>query len=1327
MKKLVSLIVLFLFISNSANAFFETDIKKLTMQSGLAENTVSAIEKDNEGFIWFGTDNGLSRYDGKRIHNYFIDNARTNISVLVNGANNFLWTVTNGLLFCFDRSSEKFIQPKTEIQLQAIEKLLIFNDSTLWLVASNKIYQFTINYEGRQPVLIHKGTYDVVNGESRKFISLCISEEGNAITSTYKGELVQIDPIAETASIIDTVSELAGINIHDLYYDNNKVWISTWTKGVFIFDLENKKSIQYSYNADSSKSISHTDVYGITKIDNNRFVAVSWNGYTVFTPEKADGMSYRTKIYNNAASHIHRNLETHMLTPYYDSSGILWIGTFGGGVFASDLKKQFYKQYYQDRHNEICAIAHNDENEVFLGTFHKGLMRSTSKLSPSSEIDFKRVNIPELTENILAMKQNKNDLWIGGEKPVLICYNTITNSYKTYLPNANKRILYGSIRSILVTDDNTIWIGADNLVRFDVHKKEFIQYELPFSYIRAMQQDKTGMLWIASAQGLVKLDPETGQHQMEYENKQNIPARIAKTLIISSDNKVYTGYDNGLSIFSIEADSITNYYSTHNGLNNNYIGAIVEDSNKQIWTGSNSGISRYDKNQNIFYHYYVSSSNRSAMLYNNMLYWGNNINLTYFNPNNLKFNNTSKDKVIITKLEVNNQEVAVGEKINNQVVLSESIFLQDTIVLENVNNSFSISFSNLRYDDIQKYKYRLIPHNENWLVAEEGQDISYSFLEKGEYLFEVKSILDHGDESALTQIYINILPKWYETVWFRLLTLLTTILLIVLILKKLQKINLRKTQERALKEELLIASIENEREKKINEERSIFFTNVSHELRTPLTLIKGPLETIINRDDIPSDINRELNRIYTNALSLSNIVDRLLYLQKSEAGFVKLQVRETDIVNLISQVMASFNQLAEQRHLSFTMHSFASNLNMWIDGEKIESVLKNLISNAFKYTQAEGSVVVSIDKKEIDNSTYCTISISDTGMGIDEKLHSRIFDSFVVGANPPIFSTQIGIGLRIVKNIIDLHHGQIALESQVNKGTTFTILLPVGNAFYDTQEITNDNTTNRQSVNKHTTTLPTTNVENHATNKSKILIIEDNDEIRQYLVDIFSLHFHTIVATNGTEGIEKALSELPDIILTDIMMPDTTGYEVTKELKSKEQTAHIPILALTAKTLDSDIIEGLNIGVDDYIKKPFNPQILRIKVQNLIQTRQQLKRLYTKSLLFKEEMVDSDGDAFMQRIINVIELNISNSEFSVQELAQGLNMSQSTLYRRIKEHSNLSAKDIIRNIRIAKAAVLIMKKEFQIQEVANSVGYNDLSSFRKHFINQFGVNPSDFN
>lgn len=745
-----------------------------------------------------------------------------------------------------------------------------------------------------------------------------------------------------------------------------------------------------------------------------------------------------------------------------------------------------------------------------------------------------------------------------------------------------------------------------------------------------------------------------------------------------------------------------------------------------------------------FYNYYISGSNRSVFFGKDFLFWGNHSMLTYFRPSDLRFNYPKeKGRVIFTDLEVNHTPVQIGQKVNGQVVLPQSLLYTSELHLTHENRSFSLLFTNLLYlTKLQKYLFRLYPYQEEWIMADEGEKISYDRLPAGTYTFQVKTIFQDQSEGDVSTLKVVIAPHWSETLWFRLLVAVGLISIVLIYLHRVRLKQKRIQYELRLEHELFTVNMERNKEVELRKEREAFFTMAAHELRTPLTLILSPLRELLSKITPAHPFYSRLSVMFKYAEGLHTLTDRLLYIQKAEAGMVKLRLSAVDVLSLMRDVAEGFQPLAAERRITYAWVQGAEHVTIWADREKLSSVIQNLISNAFKYTPEGGKISLSVERREFDQKPFCCISVTDTGKGIDAGLLQHIFEPFVTGDADPAVSTRMGVGLKIVKHIVEMHHGRVNVESEPGKGTSFAVYLPEGKSHFEEDDCMWDETPDADDKEKGRESisdlmlLPEAEETSQKTEEERtaarqtVLIIEDNTDMRRYLRDLMKKHYRVLEAENGEEGVKVAVEQVPDLVLSDVMMPVMDGFTCCAELRKRKETAHIPILLLTAKAEDKDSVEASYRGADDYVRKPFNPEVLLAKVAHLLDMRRRLKQIYTRTLLHASsvstEKSEGTESEFMQQVLSCIEGNACNPEFNVKVLAGELHMSQATLYRKLKQHTDLSAVELIRHIRMTQAAFLLMETSLPVTEVAERVGFNDLPTFRKHFTDMFGVSPSKY-
>lgn len=1331
------------------HAFFEKDLHLLTMKNGLSDNTIQAICKDRNGFIWLSTRDALNRYDGKQVKVFLFDNTGANLSDLKEISDGLLCFESRGYLHAFDLRGERFVPIRTEDgkEIQAIATAPV-NDSILWMMNNHELMLAQKTNRPQNDTITFRilKRFEPGKQEGSLLAKLSLSPDKRylCIADTY-GRIIRAD-----TERMDGFQPVNGtgfgrpIQINHLLYDEDgNIWMTTLTHGLVRHNTRTGRTTRMTYhNKYTANQLSHTDAFEVVRLEKNRYLAATWNGYTLISLNKNNPDEMTGQVFNNTTSYVFRDIETRMVAAYYDPQGILWIGTDGGGAIWSDLREQFYNRYYQDRHNEICSMLGDDEGYLWLTTFHRGILRSRTPFHSDEPLDFAPAGTSEVQQRhtvLSSTRDREGNLWFGNADGTLTRYDARRKKFQIIkLTDGSTPVEGASVWSLLADSRGTIWAGTQaGLFGVDpatttsrqIHFTDPEGKTLPAPYIRALAETADHHLWLGTTTGLYRYDCQEERLETGYEKAAGISDPSIRSLHAAGNGLLYVGYMNRLAVLSPVENRIVQTYGTQDGLCNDFVGCITEDEKGNIWIGSNSGISRYDSRQHLFYNYYVSGSNRSALYWKHTLFWGNNKNLTYFKPDKTDRFEVPK-KVLITGLEVNNSPVDIGRPVNGQTILPYGISYLSDIRLNYKNRDFSLNFSDLSYSNEQQmYAYRLYPYQQEWIYTQGEEKVSYTNLKHGDYIFEIKNIHPNKTSDQITRLHIAIDPHWSNSAWFRLCIFLAAALVLWYVWRRIRMRAKRLEHEMQLEHEVFTAKVERDKEKQLRLERERFFTEIAHELRTPLTLILAPLQELLHTDGLSPQARRQLQTAFDNSRSLHAQMDQLLFLQKIEANMVRLKVAETDINRLASDVCEPFKAMAEKGHYQFSIHLLPEPLLLWVDAEKMATAIRNLLSNAFKYTQPQGTVELILGRTVIDGHPFCNITVSDTGAGIPQEVKEHLFEPFTTGVNTPVHSTQTGIGMRIVKNIADLHHGYIRTADHPGHGTIISLYIPEGNGHFDTagEKVTFVGVSKPAAP--HPAVQPPSETADDAT-RHRLLIVEDNADIRQYIANLFEGECTTYEAANGEEGINRAEEIQPDLIICDVMMPVKDGLECCRELKESPRTASIPILMLTAKSEDSDVIQALGIGADDYMMKPFNPEMLQTRVRSLIRQRERLKRLYAGTLRLKTEETEEGKketeDYFIRQVIQVIEANLADENFNVKMLADQLHMSQPTLYRKIKQRSELAAIDMIRSVRMSKAASLILENRYSMQEIAEMVGYNDTRTLRKHFVAQFGVSPSKY-
>jgi len=1345
-KTIILFVCLCLCAQLPCHAFLDRDMHLLTMKDGLLDNTVYSVCKDRQGLVWLGTRDGLNRFDGKRVRSFLFNAEGGWISDLQEAFDGILSFQSKDTLYAFDLRSERFLPVLTEDghKINAVatqsgqgQELWVLTPSELWLT------ERALSSSADTLVLHVVKRHSRWKGLEGELTRLALRRDGGSVCVTDEhGRMAVADVRHPDRYVLVDLGLGSSLRVnHLLYDDDGYIWVSTLSYGIVRYDTNTGRILRLTYVDERMPGrLSHTDVFGVVPLEPGKYLAITWNGYTLLTLDKNNPGQVVTSVFNNTSSPIFRDIETRMISVYYDPNGVLWIGTDGGGGIWSDLRNQQYRHFYQDRHNEICSIVNDDEGYLWLATYHEGIMRSTSPFTAGEELDFVPVGPSAGSKRrtvLCSMKDGHGHLWFGNADGTLTRYSPRDKRFENIALRDGKGFLnQSSVWCLLADSKGRVWIGtAHGLLALDEATLVCRPVALadadgkplrPFQ-IRALAETADGAIWLGTASlGIGRYDGEGNRLVTGYEKRAGMSEQSVRSLYASSDGSLYIGYMDAFAIFSPRADSIRHVYTTHDGLCNNFIGCMTEDDRGDMWLGSNSGISRFDKRQQLFYNYYVSGSNRSAFFWQDFLFWGNNKNLTYFNSGKLK-QMEKQQKVLITDLEVNNRPVAIRQEINGQTILPNSISYMSGICLNHANRNFSLTFSNLVYSDEQQmYAYRLYPYQQEWIYTRGEEKISYANLEKGDYVFEVKNLPSDNiavHAAEVTTLHVRILPHWTDTLLFRFLMVLAAGMLAYAVWKRIQLKNKRLEHEMQLEHEVFAANVERDNEKKLRMERERFFTEITHEVRTPLTLIMAPLHELLHVAGLPAAAAHKARLAYENSRLLHVLMDQLLYLRKIEVNMLRLKVEETDVNRLVEDASRPFQSVVEAGHYRFRVEELPEPVTLWVDVEKLVTALRNLLSNAFKYTRPQGLVRLAVSTTVVDGYPVCCFEVSDNGRGIPQEVKDCLFEPYRTGAQSPAYSTQSGIGMRIVKNIVDLHHGYIRVDDAEGGGTAIRMYIPEGKAHFAYEAAEEEVIlADEQAVPKP---APPSVVEGE---RKRLLVIDDNPDVRRYVCSLLAADYVTDEAGNGEEALRRVEESVPDLIVCDIMMPVMDGLECCRRLKGDPRTASVPVLMLTAKAEDADAIRALGIGADDYMMKPFNPEMLKMRVTSLMRQRERLERLYAGTLMLKheEEPAGEPEDYFLRQVMQVIEANLADEQFNVKMLADALHMSQPTLYRKIKQRSQLNAIDMIRSVRMSKAASLILEHRYSLQEVAEMVGYSDIRTLRKHFMAQFGVPPSKY-
>ncbi|MBW9279958.1 two-component regulator propeller domain-containing protein [Bacteroides fragilis] len=865
------------------------NFKQLTIQDGLKDNTVLSIHKDAKGIMWLGTSTGLSKYDGNRFTNYALSQRFSmNVIKIEEDHRHILYLQTNDWITYMDCKSESTGKLQTLVKNKdyQVADFLLLNDSTLLACDNQTFSSFNISLTPNgQPSSKLKKIYSFKMAEKERFMKFCLTnnhKEVYLVTNNARVLLLDISTgrILKEKRLLTTKQEFGASSI---IYHNEKLFISSMLHGIFIMDtsLENLSHIVNQQNRIPTH-LSHNDVYNITPISNSSILATTWNGYTTLSADNNVPGGWTTKISTGEPTWQSLNFEPRMISSYYDPHGFLWIGTHGGGVLVADWKWNFIKQYNFNEDNEVESIIIDNDERSYWSTYEQGVFYSNPLHDPEN---FTLRELPQTDRKtvLCSMKDENGNIWFGYQNGMIVCYSPLKKEVQKY------HVTDTPVNVLFTDSKKNFWIGTSKgLFLYDCDKKEKKEVALKqaVNCVFDIDEDNEGYLWIATSLGLLKLSyTNNKQHIQHFTTDKH--TYTAQTVLTAKDGTVYVGYQNGLGIVYHRDKTIKQVFTTTDGLASNWINCLLEDKQGYIWIGTNSGFSCYDKSINQFYNYYASGSSHSVTFWGDMLCWGGNRHLIFFSPQQAinAFQANTENPIIITGIEINNKPLIPGKLINGQMILTKTAEYTDYISLPYKSRDFSLSFSNSPYPTTQKYVYRLIPYQNEWIECNGKDKISYANLLPGNYTFQIKN--QKAVKEDVTSLEINIQPHWSQTWTFRIFVFLVIIGAIYYSIFTFKRKHQRDQLITELEHGIAIYKLQHEQEIKLKEEQETFFTKATHELRPLLALILSPLEELLYSMKPCDDSYSKLTLIKRNVHSLCQQVDQLSHVQETKINCSK--------------------------------------------------------------------------------------------------------------------------------------------------------------------------------------------------------------------------------------------------------------------------------------------------------------------------------------------------------------------------------------------------------------------------------------------------------
>lgn len=1338
-----------------------------SIDNGASASIAKTIFQDKIGYLWFGTNSGLDKYDGNNFKSYknipgdtlSITNGFVQCILEDNEEN--LWIGTTNGLDKFIRSPEIFLHfnfnsISDDENINNVTSIQEDNDGSFWLGTEGGLIKFD-----RLKGIIKHYRHDDLNYKSliHNQIFVIHLDRNNELWIGTNCGLDKFD--RETESFLhyweDPIYKpgfyKSGMNekycVTTIYEDNDGIlWIGT-NGGLLEFNPQNKKFIHYECDIQSENDLSLNQVTSICEENENMFWVGTWVGLNLFDKrtKKFEKFFHNDK---KITSLSHSNISAILR----ERSGTLWITTFGGGINKVNRTNYPFKQYFihtwrETKRFSSAALMHifeRSDGTLWIST-PSGLINYDPRLEKFKDYITNR-NIR------LAREDRFGNLWLAMNISSGRGLEKIDKSGRTSVitDSSGKRMDF-LVNKLVEGEDNKVWICTEDgagLIEINSTSNKFsIVYSFP-TIIYSLHKDEYGLIWFGTREkGLYCFDPKQNRiiehYQSDPKNVKSISGNSVFAIHEDSDGNLWLGTNIGLNKFDRKRKEFY-HFTESNGLAHNWVHLIFEDSHNNLWVSTLKGISKFDIKEQKFKNYDVLygliSADRAGVgcqTRNGEIYLDSPGGLTRFHPDSIK-DNQYIPQIVITNITSNN----------------EQIHLTDYIELPFSADHLTFEFSALSYVRPERnlYAYKLEGLDNGWIQAGTRRRVSYTNLDDGEYIFRVKGSNNDGIwNEAGTSIKIIILPPWWKTWWAYLLY--TIVFLSIFISSTKFYLNRQR-----LKHKLALELEHAEKLEEVSRMKSNFFANISHEFRTPLTLILGPAQKILSKT-FDESIKNDASIIKRNSNRLLQLVNQLLDLSKLDASKLKLEASRGNIVSFVKGIALSFESLSESKDIILKINSEKEFIELYFDKDKMLKIFSNLLSNAFKFTPDGGKISISITKIA---EKSVVIKIKDTGIGIPEKELPKLFDRFyqVDGSHTRKFGGT-GIGLALTKELVELHHGIVSVESvkydpdnlsntDGTGWTEFTLEFPIGRGHLKEEEILDENVIltydkiggknlidNEGINNQIEVTIadsssfcdrlkicPNNNVINE--NKTLILVVEDNYDICEYIKESLSTNYKVEEAINGEQGIRIAQKIIPDLIISDLMMPKVDGIELTKILKEDEKTSHIPIIILTAKSGHENLLGGLQVGADEYLTKPFDMKELEVRISNLIKLRKRIQEKILSGELAElkgEKKLGALDAKFICKVNEVIEKHLSDENFSIEEFGKEIGMSRSQFHRKLKALVGKSASLYLRSVRLNKAKKMLEEGQGNIGEISYETGFSSPSYFTYCFKEEFGYPPRD--
>lgn len=1329
--------------------------------------------QDSRGFLWIGTYNGLNRYDGYKFITYknspddTLSLSENKIRALCEDQFGNIWIGTwGGGLNKFTRDTEKFIHfhnnpdNKNTISSERILSICLDTSGNVWLGTEGGGLEY---FDIKNEIFTHyKNNPDDSTSLSGNIIySVFVDKNGNVWCGTNSAGLNKLNK--DTKKFIrfvnseDDLHSISDNTIFSICEDNfGNLWVAT-SDGLNKLDRITNKFTRYKSDPYNPKSLTDNYIWVICESsDNLLWVGTYSSGINLFNHFDEAFSSIR-KNYNDPKSLKDESI----FSIYEDRSNIMWIGTWSGGLNKYDRYKEKFITYSHNPNvsnslssNSVFSIYKDKSGILWVGCEDGGLNKideRNNKITHYLNNPNDRFSISSNT--VYSITEDKDgNLWIGTDNGGLNKFDRVTNRFTQFIndPNNPESILKNAIAQLFCDGHGDLWIGfsGSGLDRLRKDSNEFEHYthnpddanSVSSKMIYCFYEDKARNLWIGTYEDGLMMYSRTEDKFIHYKsdprNLNSLSNNVISAICEVEDGILWIGTNGGgLNRFDKSKNQFK-HYREKNGLANDVIWGILSDEKGNLWISTGNGISRFNIKTESFKNYNSKDGlqgndfNQWAYFKDSKgrMYFGGTNGFNSFVPEEIK-ENPNIPPIVLTDFQILHRPVAIGyDSLWGRTILEKSITETEILELDYDDNILSFEIAALDFHSPEKnqYEYMLEGFDKHWIRTDAShREITYTNLDPGKYTLRVKGSNNDGVwNEAGTSLTIIIRPPWWATWWSYILYGIV----IVLVFTGSTRIYLNRQR---MSTQLKLEHEHAQKLEEVDKIKSNFYANISHEFRTPLTLILGPLEKIIPKIN-DEDGKKQVGLIKVNARRLLTLINQLLDLARLEAGRLKLNAAPGNISQFIKGLALEFEAIAEQRDITLKIITEKDMIEAYFDKEKLEKIITNLMSNAFKFTPAGGRITVKVSESP---SNYVEIIIRDSGIGIPKSELTKIFDRFYqVDGSHTREHEGTGIGLALTKELVELHKGEIFVDSVEGHWTEVKITLPLGrDHLRDDEIITAEDFKSHKiyGVDEYVKTDGETEdlLSEQLIDKTIVLIVEDNADVREFIKDALKDTFHIEEASNGEQGLRKAEKLIPDLIVSDIMMPKMDGYEMMRQLKLNDKTSHIPIILLTAKSDKDSKLQGLGLGADDYLRKPFDSEELLARIKNLIETRRFLQEKFGSGTTIlqkpEKEKLSCLDEQFLNRVMMVIDEHLAEENFSIEEFGKDVGMSRSQIHRKLKALTGKSTSVYLRTVRLAKAKEMIEQKKGTISEISYWVGFSSPAYFSRCFKDEFGYTPSE--